>query len=131
MIRVLTIGLGVAVLGLNLIMIRAMLKVTAADAKYTVKKLILKGVVVAILGFVIFILGWCRLQVVPAEGSAILMAGSQIVLLGLAWILRVIARGDERKKKYLKVGAWIVTGIGAALILAYGITVYACPLVCS
>jgi hypothetical protein len=131
MIRILTIGLGIAVLGLNLIIIWAMLKVTAAGAKRAVEKLILKGVVTTILGFLVAILGWCRLQVVPAEGSAILMAGSQIALLGLAWILRVIARGNERNERYVREWARIVVGIGVALILAYGIVVYVCPLFCS
>ena len=62
------------------------------------------------------------MRVAPAEGSAILTTGYGVTLLGLGLTLRVVGRGHERR--YVKRGAWFVTLIGAALVLAYGIVVY-------
>lgn len=125
MIYILAIGLGLAVLGLNIMIVWKMLTTTSADTTEEATKLILRGVLVTICGFLVAMIGVWRLGIVAAEGGVILAAGAQVAILGLAWILGVIARGRER---CVRDGAWFVTGVGLGFILAYLIVVYLIPL---
>ena len=128
MITILRVGLGVLVLGLNIMMVWKMLVLTNTETSAVVAKIKSLGKSVVIAGFLIIIIGVFRLFNVfpswpanPYESSAIITTGASIGVLGLLWILRTKGHGHEG---WVKNGAWFVTGIGVGFILAYAIIVY-------
>ena len=56
------------------------------------------------------------LKKVSRERAVILSTGSNVVALGIAWIIGMIGYGNE---SVVKAGAWAATVIGAALVIAY------------
>jgi len=133
MISILLIGLGLIVLGLNLKMIWYMLTRTRASTKRVEVKIKEKGIGVAIVGVLVIIAGCISYKfswLTPFESGAIIMTGSEVAILGLAWVLEVCGRGHE---SCVRDGARFVTGVGAGLILiyvVYKIVVCVIPLFC-
>jgi uncharacterized membrane protein YidH (DUF202 family) len=116
-------GLGILVLGLNLMMVWRTLTVTAASPTETISQLTRMGGGIMLAGFAILAIGvgtWIygrRSQ----DGTAILSIGAAVVVLGGSSIIRAYGHGYE---KMVWNGALIAVGIGVAIFLAYFIVIY-------
>jgi len=111
-------GFAALVLGLNLMAIWYSLTITTENPEEVLNKLLLVGGVITLVGFVILIVGIIPsfLKKVSRERAVILSTGSNVVALGIAWIIGMIGYGNE---SVVKAGAWAATVIGAALVIAY------------
>lgn len=118
MVRMLIAGFAALVLGLNLMAIWYSLTITTENPEEVLNKLLLVGGVITLVGFVILIVGIIPsfLKKVSRERAVILSTGSNVVALGIAWIIGMIGYGNE---SVVKAGAWAATVIGAALVIAY------------
>ena len=118
MVRMLIAGFAALVLGLNLMAICYSLTITTENPEEVLNKLLLVGGVITLVGFVILIVGIIPsfLKKVSRERAVILSTGSNVVALGIAWIIGMIGYGNE---SVVKAGAWAATVIGAALVIAY------------
>lgn len=118
MVRMLIAGFAALVLGLNLMAIWYSLTITTESPEEVLNKLLLVGGVITLVGFAILIVGIIPsfLKKVSQERAAILSTGSNMVALGIAWIIGMIGYGKE---SIVKAGAWAATVIGVALVIAY------------
>ncbi len=118
MVRMLIAGFAALVLGLNLMAIWYSLTITTENPEEVLNKLLLVGGVITLVGFAILIVGIIPsfLKKVSQERAVILSTGSNMVALGIAWIIGMIGYGKE---SIVKAGAWAATVIGVALVIAY------------
>lgn len=125
MIHLLITGLAILVLGLNLIMIYYMLSITPPNTPEVIAKLIARGKRVCLAGGLVIILGIISFMMFSQpEGVAIIVAGANVIVLGIAYIVR--AKGHENERA-VRAGAWFSAGFGTGMILAYGIVVHLLP----
>lgn len=120
MIRLLIAGFAALILGLNLMMIHYVIRITPESPLEIVNELTRVGSIVTIIGFIILVIGLIqgfRGKLSP-ETAAILLAGSSVTVIGISTIIG--GRGHNNETA-IYTGAWTSTGIGFILVMIYAI----------
>jgi len=120
MVRLLVAGFSALILGLSLMMIYYVLRITPESPTEIVGDLVQKGAVVTIIGFIILAIGIItgfRGNLSP-ETSAVLLAGSSVTVIGISTIIVAHGHGNEA---VINAGAWAATAIGFILVVIYAI----------
>jgi hypothetical protein len=121
MINLLSGGFGLLILSLNLMMMRALLKISGNTTTPSpkIKGLIASSIGLCFFGAVIIVLSFLGMVKGSQEQSVMRTTGVGVTSLALSFIIRIIGHGHE---KIIKWGALIALLIGVALVVAYIVT---------
>ena len=118
MVSLLVIGFGLLVIGLRLMTLRNSLR-RAENVRGEIANHVLKeGAKICFVGLVVLLFGIFG-QLLNSEAMILTRTGESIMYVGLLSLIQgVVQRGRGTERQVYR-GAWTVTWIGLALIMAY------------
>lgn len=125
MVSLLTIGFGLLVLGVRLMMVRHALHWAGPVPLNIANQVRTEGLVISIVGavvllvYVLFGIVWRLL--LNGEAQVLRDTGGVIMILGLSQLVQWAVQSGHGTEHCVCVGAWVATLIGVALVLVYAI----------